>query len=94
MEELSWYVDDTVMRALRSKPGIGRIDRYGGADREVRITLDPVKLDSYGITASAVNAQLRATNANIGSGRSTSLAMANRPFGRWAMRNRLRDCLT
>jgi multidrug efflux pump subunit AcrB len=70
MEELSWYVDDTVMRALRSKPGIGRIDRYGGADREVRITLDPVKLDSYGTTASAVNAQLRATNANIGSGRS------------------------
>ncbi len=70
MEELSWYVDDTVMRALRSKSGIGRIDRYGGADREVRVTLDPVKLDSYGITASAVNAQLRATNANIGSGRS------------------------
>ena len=55
MEELSWYVDDTVMRALRSKSGIGRIDRYGGADREVRVTLDPVKLDSYGITASAVS---------------------------------------
>ncbi len=70
IEELSWYVDDTVMRALRSKPGIGRIDRFGGADREIRVTLDPLKLDSYGITASAVNAQLRATNADIGSGRS------------------------
>ncbi|HQY43208.1 MAG TPA: efflux RND transporter permease subunit [Paracoccaceae bacterium] len=71
VEELSWFVDDTVMRALRSRPGIGRIDRYGGADREIRIELDPLKLDSYGITASSVNAQLRATNADIGSGRST-----------------------
>jgi multidrug efflux pump subunit AcrB len=70
VEELSWFVDDTVMRALRARPGIGRIDRYGGADREIRIELDPLKLDSYGITASAVNAQLRATNADIGSGRS------------------------
>jgi len=70
IEDLSWYVDDTVMRALRSKPGIGRIDRYGGADREVRIELSPLKLDSYGITASQVNAQLRATNADVGSGRS------------------------
>ncbi len=70
IEELSWFVDDTVIRGLQGRPGIGRVDRYGGADREIRIELDPVKLDSYGITASAVNAQLRATNANLGSGRS------------------------
>ncbi len=70
IEELSWYVDDTVTRALRAKSGIGRVDRYGGADREIRVRLDPLKLDSYGITANAVNGQLRATNANIGSGRS------------------------
>ena len=70
VEELSWYVDDTVTPALRAKSGIGRIDRYGGADREVRVTLDPLKLDSFGITASEVNAQLRMTNADVGSGRS------------------------
>ena len=70
MEELSWFVDDTVKRALQGRPGVGKVDRYGGADREVRIELDPVKLGSWGITAQAVSAQLRATNANIGSGRS------------------------
>jgi hydrophobe/amphiphile efflux-1 (HAE1) family protein len=70
IEELSWFVDDTITRALQGRPGIGRVDRYGGAEREIRIELDPVKLDSYGITASAVNQQLRATNANLGSGRS------------------------
>ncbi len=48
IEELSWFVDDTVKRSLQGKQGVGRIDRYGGADREIRVELDPVKLDSYG----------------------------------------------
>ena len=33
LAELSWFVDDTVKRALQGQPGIGRVDRYGGADR-------------------------------------------------------------
>jgi len=55
LEELSWFVDDTITRDLQGKPGIGRIDRYGGADREVRVALNPAKLDAYGITAADVN---------------------------------------
>ena len=27
LEELSWFVDDTVKRALQGQPGVGRIDR-------------------------------------------------------------------
>lgn len=71
IEELSWFVDDTITRSLQGRPGIGRVDRYGGADREIRVELDPVKLDSFGITASAVNQQLRATNTDLGAGRSS-----------------------
>jgi hypothetical protein len=37
LEELSWFVDDTITRALQGRPGVGRIDRYGGADREILI---------------------------------------------------------
>ena len=70
LEELSWFVDDVVTRGLQGRPGVGRVDRYGGADREIRIELDPVRLNSFGITASAVNQQIRAINANLGSGRS------------------------
>jgi multidrug efflux pump subunit AcrB len=70
LEELSWFVDDVVTRGLQGGKGIGRVDRYGGADREIRVELDPVRLNSFGITASAVNQQLRLTNANLGSGRS------------------------
>ncbi|MBF9030966.1 MMPL family transporter [Rhodobacterales bacterium HKCCE3408] len=70
LEELSWFVDDVITRGLQGQPGIGRIDRYGGADREIRVELDPTRLDSFGITASSVSQQLRATNADIGAGRS------------------------
>jgi hydrophobe/amphiphile efflux-1 (HAE1) family protein len=69
LEELSWFVDDTITRSLQGRPGIGRVDRYGGADREILIELDPVKLDSFGITATAVNAQLSRTNTDLGAGR-------------------------
>jgi multidrug efflux pump subunit AcrB len=69
MEEISWFVDDTVTRSLQGKPGIGRVTRIGGADREIRVELDPVRLDSYGVTAQAISAQIAQTNANLGSGK-------------------------
>lgn len=69
LEELSWFVDDAIKRALQGKSGIGKVDRYGGADREVRVSLSPEKLDAYGITATEVNSQLRGTNIDLGSGR-------------------------
>jgi hydrophobe/amphiphile efflux-1 (HAE1) family protein len=69
IEDLSWFVDDKIKRGLQGRPGIGKVDRYGGAEREIRVELDPVKLASNGISAADVNRQLRATNADIGSGR-------------------------
>tara|TARA_R110002051_G_scaffold81858_2_gene146399 strand:+ start:45776 stop:49069 length:3294 start_codon:yes stop_codon:yes gene_type:complete len=69
IEEASWFVDDTIKRALQGQRGVGKVERYGGADREIRVELDPARLDSYGITAADVNRQLRATNANLGGGR-------------------------
>src|SRR5204863_4930909 len=56
-------------RSLQSLKGVGSITRSGGVDREIRIALDPKKLLSLGITAAAVNAQLRATNVDLAGGR-------------------------
>ncbi|MCA1444385.1 efflux RND transporter permease subunit [Ensifer sp. IC4062] len=69
LEELSWFVDDTIKRAIQGKSGIGRVDRYGGSDREVRIELNEDRLNAFGITAADVNSQLRRMNMDLGSGR-------------------------
>ena len=69
LEELSWHVDNVIKRELQGLKGIGRVDRYGGVDREIRVQLEPDRLLALGITAADVNRQLRATNVDIGSGR-------------------------
>jgi hydrophobic/amphiphilic exporter-1 (mainly G- bacteria), HAE1 family len=51
LEELSWFVDDVVKRDLQALRGVGRVTRFGGVEREIRIDLDPSKLQSLGITA-------------------------------------------
>ena len=68
VEQLSWYIDDTVSKELLSIPGMAGVDRSGGVSREIRVTLDPVKLQAYGLTAPAVNAQLRQVNLNATGG--------------------------
>jgi len=69
LEELSWYVDNTVAKRLLGVPGVAGVQRSGGVDREIRIVLDPAKLQSHGITAAQVNQQLRQVNLNASGGR-------------------------
>ncbi|WP_414623015.1 efflux RND transporter permease subunit [Calothrix sp. CCY 0018] len=69
VEELSNLVDETISRALLSVKGVAEIRRVGGVDREIRVNLDPVRLQSLGITATQVNDQLRAFNINLPGGR-------------------------
>jgi hydrophobic/amphiphilic exporter-1 (mainly G- bacteria), HAE1 family len=69
LEQLSWYVDDVIKRDLQGLKGVGRVERNGGVDREIRIFLDPDRLLAMGITAADVNRQVRATNVDVGSGR-------------------------
>jgi multidrug efflux pump subunit AcrB len=69
LEQLSWYVDNTVTKALLSVPGMAGVDRSGGVSREVRVILDPAKLQAYGLTAAQVNSQLRQVNINTAGGR-------------------------
>jgi multidrug efflux pump subunit AcrB len=69
VEQLSWYIDNNVTKALLSVPGMAQVDRNGGVNREIRVILDPVKLQAQGLTASAVNQQLRQVNVNAAGGR-------------------------
>lgn len=69
VEDLSNLVDETISRALLSAKGVAQINRVGGVDREIRVDLDPTRLQAVGITATQVNDQIRTFNANLPGGR-------------------------
>ena len=69
LEQLSWFVDNTVAKELLSVHGMAKVSRAGGVDREIRVILDPARMQSYGLTASQVNQQLRQVNVNAAGGR-------------------------
>ncbi|AGY56648.1 efflux RND transporter permease subunit [Gloeobacter kilaueensis] len=69
VEQLSWFVDDEVNRALLAVDGVSQVQRVGGVNREVRIDLDPDRLFALGITAGEVNRQVRELNLNVPGGR-------------------------
>ena len=57
-DELSWFVDDKVAKALYGVSGVGSVTRVGGVDREVRVDLRPEALQALGVTAGSVSSQL------------------------------------
>lgn len=67
--ELSWFVDDSVFKAVRAIPGVGRIERLGGVEREVRVTVDPVRLTALDATAGDVSRALRQVQQQSSGGR-------------------------
>jgi multidrug efflux pump subunit AcrB len=69
VEQLSWFIDDSLNRRLMTIEGLSVVARTGGVSREVRVELDPVRMQAQGVTASQINQQLRATNLNAAGGR-------------------------
>src|SRR4029079_16095259 len=56
-------------KRLLGLEGVAAVQRVGGVDRTIRVTLDPAALQAQGITAAQVNQQLRASNMNGAGGR-------------------------
>jgi non-ribosomal peptide synthetase-like protein len=68
-EQLSWFVEDVVIRALQGVRGVARVERIGSVEREIRVALDPVRLQALGLTALDVSRQLRGSNVDLAGGR-------------------------
>ncbi len=68
MEQLSWFTDDVVTKRLLAVPGVAAAPRQGGVDREIRVTLDPGRMQALGVSAAQINAALRQTNVDAGGG--------------------------
>ncbi|WP_165321858.1 efflux RND transporter permease subunit [Rhizorhabdus phycosphaerae] len=69
LEQLSWYTDNTVIKRLQAIEGIAGVFRGGGVSREIRVVLDPARMQAQGVTAVQVNNILRTTNLNAAGGR-------------------------
>ena len=68
-EALSWFVDDTLTKSLLAVRGVGAVNRVGGVTREVRIALNSAKMQSLGVSATAVSHQLRLVQMDTAGGR-------------------------
>lgn len=69
-EAQSWLIDDRITRALKSVQGVASVSREGGTEREIRVEIDPLRLQAHGVTAAEVSAQLTATLLDQSGGRS------------------------
>src|SRR6185503_8990207 len=68
-EQLSWFVQDVVVRGLQGVRGVGSVERLGSVDREIRVGLDPVRLQAVGLTPLEVSRQIRGSNVDLAGGR-------------------------
>jgi hydrophobe/amphiphile efflux-1 (HAE1) family protein len=68
-QELSWFVDNALTKRLLAVPGVGQVSRGGGVDRQMRVDLDPARMQALGLTAVQVNQQLRDLNLDAAGGR-------------------------
>ena len=68
-EQLSYFVDDIVKRALQGVRNVAQVERIGGVEREILVSLDPDRLQAAGLTAVNVSQSLRGTNVDLAGGR-------------------------
>src|SRR3978361_549840 len=68
-EQLSYFVDDVVKRALQGVRNVAQVERIGGVERDILVALDPDRLQAAGLTAVDVSLRLRGTNVDLAGGR-------------------------
>jgi len=67
--ELTQITKDRIKPRLETVSGIGQVTLVGGSEREIRIALDPEKMEAYGITVQNVQNSVMAANLEIPGGR-------------------------
>ena len=68
-EALSWFVDNSVTKTMLGVRGVGAVARVGGVTREVRVELDPARLQALNATAADISRRLRQVQQEASGGR-------------------------
>ncbi|MCA6215860.1 efflux RND transporter permease subunit [Ideonella sp. B7] len=82
-QDLSWFVDNDLTKALLAVRGVASVARVGGIDREVHVDLDPALMAGLGVTAADVSTQIKAVqqDSSGGQGRIGSQRQSTRTLG-------------
>ena len=68
MMEMRDFLEDHVRVQIERVPGVSEVTMYGGAERQLKIYVDPVKLAERQITLSELRRAIRARNRDVSGG--------------------------
>ncbi|MEL1243638.1 efflux RND transporter permease subunit [Flavobacterium sp. DGU11] len=69
--DLSDYAENVIAERLQTIPGVSSVQIWGQKRYAMRLWIDPVKLNSYGVTVSDVRTALESQNVELPSGKLT-----------------------
>ncbi|PYE36445.1 efflux RND transporter permease subunit [Psychrobacter fozii] len=58
VEDLSWFIDDTITKRLSDIPGVSTVGRIGGLEREITVAADPIALSGLQFSIAQLSQQL------------------------------------
>ncbi len=58
VEDLSWFVDDTITKRLSDIPGVSTVSRIGGLQREITVAADPITLSGLKLSITQLSNQI------------------------------------
>jgi len=62
------FIDDNVRTRMERVPGVSRVNVWGGAERQVRVLVDPAAAAERGITLEQIRAAIRGRNRDVSGG--------------------------
>jgi len=65
---LEEIVEDQIASALRKVDGVGTVIYLGQPQREIRVEIDPTRMQAYGMSVAQLSMMLKANNINVPSG--------------------------
>ncbi len=68
-QDISWFVDNDISKALLSIPGVGKVSRVGGVDREIRVEIDPIKIQALNVSFADISRQIKKIQRESSGGR-------------------------
>jgi len=71
VRELTTLVEKKIKKRFESVAGVGKVEMVGGQKREIKVELDPVRLNSLGLGVNEVVTGIKSENTNTPLGRLT-----------------------